>query len=210
MLRDYQEWHRAYDDPASRLSWRLRQVQGYLREALDQHSAPVRIVSSCAGDGRDVLEVLVERDDADRVSVTLVEIHPALAGRARERAAAAGLSRVEVRVADAGRSDAFAGAVPADVVLLVGVLGNLSDTDVSRTISATPQLCAPKATLVWSRGRDLSDQNADVRRQFADAGFAELDYVEHDHPGGPALGALRYDGAPQALAAGQQWFTFLR
>jgi hypothetical protein len=32
--------------------------------------------------------------------------------------------------------------MPADVVLLVGVLGNVSDADVAATVAAMPRLCA--------------------------------------------------------------------
>jgi len=30
-MRDYLKWHDAYDDPTSDLSWRLGQVQAYIR-----------------------------------------------------------------------------------------------------------------------------------------------------------------------------------
>lgn len=209
-LRDYQQWHRAYDDPNSELSWRLDKVQGYLRDALDQRSGPVRVVSSCSGDGRDLIDVLAARPDTARVTATLVEIHPEIAEQARARAAAAGLAHVDVRTADAARSDSFLGAVPADVVLLVGILGNISDADLARTVRAAPQLCARGATLVWSRGRDRSDRNDVIRAMFAGVGFVELDYASHPAEDGPALGVVRYDGVPQALLPGQQWFTFLR
>lgn len=209
-LRDYQQWHKAYDDPESGLSWRLGRVQGYLEEALDRHPGEIRLVSSCSGDGRDVISVLARRPDAHRVSATLVEVHPEIADSARERAVEAGLSSVTVRTADAGFSDAFTGCVPAEIVLLVGILGNLSEADVLRTVRAAPQLCAPGATLLWSRGRDQTDRNDELRRAFSAAGFAELDYAAHPDSEGPALGALRYDGPPQPLLPGQQWFTFLR
>ena len=38
--------------------------------------------------------------------------------------------------------------VPADLVLLVGVLGNVSEADVASTVAAMPGLCAPGATLL--------------------------------------------------------------
>lgn len=79
----------------------------------------MHILSSCAGDGRDVLGVLADRDDADRVTATLVEVHPRIAERAR--AAAAALAHVEVRTVDAGDTDAYLGAVPAELVLMVGI-----------------------------------------------------------------------------------------
>jgi len=49
---------------------------------------PVRIISACAGDGRDIIGVLTGREDWNRVSATLLEIHPAVADRARTSAAA--------------------------------------------------------------------------------------------------------------------------
>ena len=208
-LRDYEQWHRRYDDPTSDLSWRLRTVQGYLRQALDRYSGPIRILSSCSGDSRDVLEVLAQRPDAKRVSAVFVESHPMIADRAR-RSAAAVAAHVEVRTADAGITDTYLDAVPAEVVLLVGILGNISDTDLARTIATSPALCRPAATLLWSRARADGDLNDMVRACFASAGFTELDYATLDCDSWPAVGAVRYDGPPMPLPTGKQLFTFLR
>lgn len=211
-LRDYQAWHRAYDDPASGLSWRLRTVQAAIATFLDERPGPLRVVSSCAGDGRDLIGVLGGRDDAARVRVTLLEIDAALAERARAHAAAAGLD-IDVRESDAGRSDAYRDAVPADLVLLVGIFGNVEPSDLRRTIAAAAQLCAQGARLIWSRGRGIDgDRNDAVRRQFAGAGFRELDYATFDAANGdrPAVGVVRYDGEPRPLVPGQRWFRFVR
>ena len=70
--RDYLKWHERYDDPESDLAWRLSVVRGFLRDALDRHPGPVRVLSVCAGDGRDILGVLSERDDADRVEARVL------------------------------------------------------------------------------------------------------------------------------------------
>ncbi len=209
-LRDYVEWHKAYDDPDSGLSWRLRVVQRYLGDAFDRHPGELRVLSLCSGDGRDLLGVLSERPDADRVRATLIELHPGIAAHARDAAAAAGLSRVEVRVADAGNSASYEGAVPADVVMLIGIFGNISDADIEKTVGAAPQLCRSGATLLWSRGRDRDDRNDAIRGWFRDVGFEELDYATHEVGGRPALGAMRYRGAARALVAGERLFTFLR
>jgi hypothetical protein len=208
-LRDYQQWHRRYDDPASALSWRLRTVQSYIGQALDRYCGPVRVLSSCSGDGRDVLGVLAKRADAERVSAVFVEAHPMIADPAR-RAAAAVASRIEVRTADAGVTDTYLGVVPAEVVLLVGILGNISDTDLARTIATAPALCRPRATLLWSRGRAGGDRNDMVRARFAAAGFTELDYATLDADSFPAVGVARYDGPPMPLPTGKRLFTFLR
>ncbi|MEP6852306.1 MAG: class I SAM-dependent methyltransferase family protein [bacterium] len=212
-LRDYDAWHGDYDDPASGLSWRLRTVQRYIKDVLDERDPPLRVLSVCAGDGRDVIGVLAERADAARVHATLLEIHPAIAERARRSAAAAGLSgRVDVRTVDAGDSDAYLTLPPADLVLLVGIFGNISDEDLQRTIVASAELCADRAAVLWSRGRGrtLVDRNDAVRAWFRAAGFTELDYAVSDRGHRPALGRVRYDGPQRPLQPGQRWFTFRR
>lgn len=209
-MRDYEEWHRQYDDPDSTLSWRLGVVQQAIGAALDERSGGVRILSACSGDGRDVIGVLSRRADADRVVATLVELHPTIAEAAADAAEAAGLSGVTVRVADAGNTDAYVGAVPADVVLLVGIFGNISDDDIRRTIATAPQLCAPGATLIWSRGRDDGDRNAELRAWFAAAGFDEIDYLTLDEGSRPAVGVVRFVGQQVTLEPGRPLFTFFR
>jgi hypothetical protein len=209
-LRDYQQWHQQYDDPASGPSWRLRTAQKHIRDVLAVARGPLRVLSLCSGDGRDVIEVLAERKDADRVSVTLVELHPAIAQQARDRAAAAGLQQVEVLTADAGAPDVYSAAVPADLLLLVGIFGNISNNDVLRTVRAAPQLCRAGATVLWSRGRSREDLNDGIRREFVSSGFRELDYATWEEGGRPALGAMRYEGPPVALVPGQRLFTFVR
>ena len=209
-LRDYEEWHTGYDDPASGLSWRLSRVQAHLDRALDQGTGDRHLLSACSGDGRDVIGVLTRRPEADRVTAVLIELHPGLAQRARDAAAAAGLSGLVVRTTDAGSSDAYAGAVPADIVLLVGIFGNISDDDLWRLIDTTPQFCAPGATVLWSRGRDEEDLNPEVRARFAGAGFTELAYETLDADSRIGLGAARYDGPAVELVPGRALFSFVR
>jgi len=218
--RDYQDWHRRYDDPGSSLSWRLQRVRRHLGDALDHHPGETRVLSVCSGDGRDLLGVLAERADAGRVSAVLLELHPELAQQARDAAATAQLARVQVRTVDASRVDAYSGAVPADIVLLVGIFGNIADEDVWRLVAFAPQLCRAGATLLWSRGRKFSrelpgvaagDLNDEVRAAFAAAGFSEVVYETDEGGGRPALGVLRYAGPPVELQPDQPpLFTFLR
>ena len=54
-VRDYLTWHELYDDPGSSLPRRLALVREVLRAELDARPGPVRVVSLCAGDGRDIL-----------------------------------------------------------------------------------------------------------------------------------------------------------
>lgn len=209
-LRDYQEWLHHYDDPSSSLSWRLRTVQAWLSAELDARPGPLKVLSVCAGDGRDIIDVLGARVDADRVRVVLLEAHPDIADQARDRAAAADVADLTVRICDAADTASYGDAVPADLVLLVGIFGNISHSDISRTIATAPQFCSPGATLIWSRGRDRDDLNDRIRAEFADAGFTELAYAESDLRSRPALGSVRYDGPSVPLDSEQHLFTFWR
>lgn len=175
-MTDWLAWHAPYADPDSPLSWRLRIIQDHVAAWLDERApAPVTVLSVCAGQGADLIGVLRQRADAHRVRATLLESDERNVAAARS--AAAGLPGVEVRPADAGDLAAYAGAVPADLVLLAGVLGNIDDADIRRTLAALPQLCAPGATVIWTRSRRSPDRTPAVRGWLRDAGFTERSFT---------------------------------
>jgi hypothetical protein len=136
---DWLAWHRAYDDPDSPLSRRLRGVQREIEHALD--SLPPgrrRVLSLCAGDGRDLIPVLARHRRRDDVSAVLVELDPRLAEAARSRADDAGLhDSIDVRQRDAGLLAAFDDVVPVDMLLLCGIFGNVSEVDIRSTIKCS-------------------------------------------------------------------------
>ena len=214
MSRDWHAWHEEYDDPRSSLSRRLDVVRRELRALLEAAPGPVRLVSLCAGDGRDTLPVLEELG-AD-VDAVLVELDTALAERARAAARDRGLDRVEVRTADAGSTDAFADACPADVLMACGVFGNVPDGDVAATVAALPSLLAPGAHVVWTRGNrvplDPTEVDGDpadvVRALFRDAGFEEVAFVRPDDAGF-RVGVHRWPGPAGAPRPGVRLFTFV-
>ena len=203
-MRDWVTWHEAYDDPSSRLSARLTLVKQHLAGALGRAPAgPVRLVSLCAGQGRDVIEVLPGHPRRDGVSALLVEADPVLARQARDSAAAAGLNGVEVREADAGQVASYADALPADVLLLCGIFGNISAEDIRRTVAAAPALCAPGATVIWTRHLRPPDLTPQLRAWFTTAGFTELAFGTPASAPRTGVGACALrDGAGAALPEG--------
>jgi hypothetical protein len=108
------------------------------------------------------------------IRAVLVESDPRNVGVARRAAAREGLSQVEVRQADASLVASFADALPADVLLLCGIFGNLSDRDIKRTVEAAPALCQVGATVIWTRHRRPPDLTPQVRAWFTDSGFDEV------------------------------------
>ena len=209
-LTDWHAWHADYGDPGSALSHRRAAVQQRVRQRLDR--GPARVLSLCAGDGADVLGVLRAGDD---VRGRLVELDPVLAGRARSQAPPG----IEVVTGDAGMTDACAGAVPADLLLLCGIFGNIPDEDIRGTIAALPQLCAPGGTIVWTRGRPgpggpqpgghPTDRTAEIRAWFAEADCTEVSF-EAPHVELWSVGVHRFEGRPTPLVRGRRLFTFDR
>ena len=206
--RDWAEWHRDYDDPDSLLSRRGERVQGHLRAELGRAPAgEVRLISLCAGQGRDVIGVLTGHPRRGQVRARLIELDERNVAVAREAARAAGLDGVEVLQADAGIADACAGAVPAGIVVACGIFGNISAGDIQATVAALPSLCAPGALVVWTRHRSPPDLTPEIRSWFGEAGFAE-EAFDISQDGFMAVGAHRLRGEPSPLIPGQRLFTF--
>jgi len=208
-VTDWAQWHEAYARPDSGLGDRLVAVQDQIELHLDR-TAPnyVRVISACAGDGRDILGVLAARPDADRVTALLVEYDEGLAAEAVEMAHHLP-AEIEVRQADAAQSDVYQHSVPADLVLLCGIFGNVSDADVQATIEASPQLCAPGAEVIWTRHRNHPDLTPSIREWFIAAGFEEVAFIAPDADQW-SVGVHRLVADPRPLASGAHWFTFFR
>jgi hypothetical protein len=191
-MKDWLAWHRAYDDPASSLSLRLERVRAHLARAIDgAPPGPVRLVSLCAGQGRDVLGVLPGHPRRDDVTALLVEFDPRNAEVARQGAVAAGLSQVRIRQADAGLVANCADLLPADVLLLAGIFGNVSNADIKRTIDSAAALCANGATVIWTRHRRPPDVTVQMRDWFAASGFDELAFDALETESMTGVGAHR-------------------
>ena len=207
LMSEWVAWHDGYA-PGSPLTRRLAVVQRMIREALDASPpGPITVISMCAGDGRDVLGVLPGHRRRDDVRGRLVELDPDLAQRAREHAAEVS-PRIEVVTGDASRMISYAGFVPADIVLVCGVFGNISEDDIHNTVAHLPALCAPNATVIWTRGTFAPDVTPIIRVWFMEAGFSELDFVAiPDTTVG--VGANRMTSRPREFDPDVQLFTFL-
>jgi hypothetical protein len=209
-MTDWLAWHGKYDDPSSVQARRLAIVRRRVGDSLDALGASARrVLSVCAGDGRDVIPELAARS-RHRFEALLVEQDPELAARARASATSAGLDRVEVRAADASLPESFADVLPVDLLLLCGIFGNVPDGDIRRTVSAVPAMLQPGGFVIWTRGRcDGADLRPTLRRWVAETGLEEVAY-----DGAPELfgvGVARASGAPSiGRALPDRLFTFFR
>lgn len=206
----WQQWHDDYADPASDLSRRLAVVVNRLRDAVTAApDGPIRLLSLCAGQGHDVIGALADHPRRDDVSGLLVEFDAGNVESARAGLAAAGISGLEVRQGDAGDTSSFADAVPADIVLLCGIFGNVPLSDIERTAQRASSLCAPGAVVMWTRHRKEPEVVQAIRQWFAEAGFAELSF---DAPEDAMFSVCvnQLVGEPAPFIAGEHLFTFTR
>lgn len=201
---DWQTWHDDYDQPDSELARRLRVVQQQIRNALDSSPpGPLRVVSLCAGQGRDLLGVLADHPRRDDVRARLVELDP----RNTAVAEKAGLPGVEVVTADAALTEHYLDLAPADLVLVCGVFGNITDEDIERTVEACRGLCRTGGVVIWTRHRGDPDLVPTICTWFEERDFDRV-WVS-DPAAGFGVGAHRHRGEPRPLAAGQRMFTFV-
>lgn len=201
-------WHDGYGDPASGLSRRLMVVQHHLRNALaTAPPGPISVLSLCSGQGHDVLEVLREHPRRRDVRARLVELDQANARIARDAAAAIDGPSIEVVEADAGWTDASVGSAPADVLLLVGIFGNVPDNDIEQSVASVPMLCRVGGITIWTRSRRPPDLTSVIRGWFARVGCEELAFVAPEDALF-SVGVERFVGEPAALRRGRRLFAF--
>ena len=167
----------------------------------------LRILSLCAGEGRDLLPELAARPQLD-VRAVLVELDPELAERARRTAD--GRDGVRVRVGDAGDVASFDDVLPVDLLLLCGIFGNVDDDDIRRTIAAVPAMLVPGGTVIWTRGRFSAERDLrpHVRRWFVEAGLDEVAFDGEPESFGVGVARRPLD-ATAAVELPPRLFTFV-
>jgi len=190
------------------MAQRLDLVRQRIGIALDAAPpGPLTAISMVAGEGRDLLPVLATHPRRSDVVGRLVELDPDLAATARDTAAAAGLAGIDVRNGDAAELDCYRPYVPADLVLICGLFGNISDDDIRRTIGYAPSLTQRGGTVIWTRYRSDDDLFPTVGTWFGEAGFDEVFTSDARHRYGVGVHRSRVD--PPPLPPGVSAFTFI-
>jgi hypothetical protein len=205
---DWLAWHQPYEDKASALSRRLALVQSEIRRLLPEKlTDPFTVVSLCTGQGHDLLGVLQDYPDAAQIRARLVELDGRNVAMLRDRATRAGLAHLQIVHGDAADTTLHEGIVPADLVLVCGVFGNISDADIWRTIAALPQMTKVGGSVIWTRSRRPPDLTPRIRQAFQAAEFTETAFHAPDDVLF-SVGACRFHGESQPLQA-TTLFTFI-
>ncbi|MBN3880244.1 MULTISPECIES: class I SAM-dependent methyltransferase family protein [unclassified Nostoc] len=210
MPKDWFEWHDLYNSEP-KLQQRLQIVREYISHSLDV-SLPgiIRVVSVCAGDGRDLLGTLSKHSRTKDVYARLVELDPKLVEPGRLAIESAGLAKqIEFVNGDATNSSNYAGAVPADIVIVCGIFGNLADeAELNRLLRNLSLLSKKGSLIIWTRGETKDIRHSDtVRKLLREADFEEVSF-KLTPTGDMAVGLHRYLGEGSALLENQQLFVF--
>jgi len=210
MPKDWYEWHELYNTEPT-LQQRLEIVREFIAYSLNASpNGTIRVVSVCAGDGRDLLGTLKNHPRQQDVSARLVELNPQLVERGRATIESLGLTKqIEFINGDATIATNYVGAVPADIVIVCGVLGHLADDrELKRLINNFSYLSKTGAFFIWTRGHSNGIPYSDnVRKILLASAFEEINF-QLTATGDMAVGLHRYIGENLPQPQEQQLFVF--
>ncbi|MBD2502651.1 class I SAM-dependent methyltransferase family protein [Anabaena azotica] len=210
MPKDWYEWHELYNTEPT-LQQRLEIVREFIAYSLNASpNGNIRVVSVCAGDGRDLLGTLKNHPRKQDVSARLVELNPQLVERGRATIETLGLAKqIEFINGDAAIANNYIGAVPADIVIVCGVLGHLADDrELKRLIDNLSYLSKTGAFFIWTRGHTNGIPYSDnVRKILFASQFEEVNF-QLTATGDMAVGLHQYIGENLPQPKEQQLFVF--
>jgi hypothetical protein len=172
----------------------------------------VRIISICAGDGRDVIPTLRDHPRGRSCAAFLLETHPALVAAGTRAIAEAGLmEQIQFLHVDATYSTAYLPLVPAAIVLVCGVFGNMLPEQIPSFVQQLPALCQQDGTVIWTRHSQQPATDPAIQQlqsAFVAAGF-RAQYEEATMPGGFLVASYQSTRAPHSLPSNHKLFNFV-
>jgi hypothetical protein len=199
---------RAYERSGSQQ--RLAAVQVHLADCLDSAATGrVRVLSMCAGDGRDVIGVLESHPRKRDAVAWLVEMDQKSVALGVGRATDAGLAgTINFLRGDATDSATYRNVAPGDIVLVCGVWGHVPSDERASLVSSLAALCRPGGAVIWTRGvRRGMERLHEIQAHFSGSCWQELRVsITPDQKW--AVATYRYQGPSRALAIDQPIFHF--
>lgn len=209
-MKDWVEWHKHYDTADSSLNQRLVLVQSAIRQCLPQQRDVYTILDICAGDGRDLIEVLSNYEHKDSLRGVLVELDSQLVNEMQVRAQTANIPpSLNIIQDDASQTHTYKDSIPADLILLCGVFGNISNDDIAKTIQNLPKFCKRGTRVIWTLNRRAPDRTDEIRDLFHANGFDEANFVStNDATYG--VGVHTFTAPTPAMGDNVTMFSFLK
>ena len=189
---------------------RLTAVQEHLCECLDEAApGPIRILSICAGDGRDVIGAVRSHRRRKDVAAWLVELNSQSVELGKGYSVNAGLERSLKFINDDATTYAtYKGIGPADIVLICGVWGHVPVNEKSMLVRAVSTLCKPGGAVIWTRGTSKGIARVrEIEALFA-GNWWDKGRVTYTPDAAWAVATYRYRGPAQELPADGQIFHF--
>jgi hypothetical protein len=189
---------------------RLAAVQMHLGECIDLAPAGlVRIVSLCAGDGRDVIGTMVGHRRRGDVRACLVELNEHSVGQGIESAKAAGVDgQIKFIAGDATDFASYQGYLPCDIMLVCGVWGHVPPLERERLVASLAKFGKQGSAVVWTRGvsRGMSRLD-DIQEHFVKPIWerVRLTFTQDEEW---AVVTHRYCGSPQRTPPSGRVFEF--
>ncbi len=117
--------------------------------------------------------------------------------------------QIEIINGDATLATNYVGAVPADIVIVCGVFGNLAEeAELNRLLDNLSFLSKPGAFVIWTRGHSNGIPYSDnVRKILSASGFEEVNF-KLTGTGDMGVGLHRYLGENFAAPKEQRLFVF--
>ncbi len=189
---------------------RLQAVEEHLGECLDEAPAgPVRILSMCAGDGRDVIGAVRSHRRRKDIAAWLVELNSQSVELGKGYSVNAGLDRTLKFInADATIYSTYRSIGPADIVLVCGVWGHVPAHEKTLLVRAISTLCKPGGAVIWTRGTSKGiGRVREIEALFAGSWW-EKERVTYTADAAWAIATYRYRGPAHELPAVGQIFHF--
>jgi hypothetical protein len=179
---NWKEWHSQYDR-CEVMQSRLATVRQTIEQCLRLlPPGRQRILSVCAGDGRDIIPLIAQSPRRSDFRGVLVEQDAALVKAGQELIDAHELGRyLTFLQADATAPAIYAERIPCDLVLAAGVFGNLLPRDFDMFVRALGAFLKTDGYLVWTRNRVVSNGHREIpriRQTLQSHGFVEC--YHHD------------------------------
>jgi hypothetical protein len=207
-IDNWSNWHNEYENENSELNARKRAVQAEVFAlAAKCQPGPITIISICGGQGREVIGALEHHPRRADVRGRIVELDEDNAAFARSTARKAGIG-IEVFAGDASLAASYAGLPPADIVVISGVFGHLSNSDRVSLISFVRQIVKTGASVVYTFFRWDEEQVQQLRSYFSDQQFEEGAFETLDGKYKFIIARAQYSGAPLPFDAGAKVFNF--
>jgi hypothetical protein len=211
MSRDWIRFHDLYETLPP-LQARLKLVQAQIERAIEEApSGPVRVLSLCAGDGRDLLGALIDHARAADVAAALIDSNAELVARGEAAQSELALpASLRFLHADATLADTYLTLAPADLVIAAGVFGNLKLASMQQLVHSLRCLCKKDSKVVWTHkttGMNSEARVAMLCEMLQQSDFRELTFTRTE-PDGFVVATYAYVGDPLPLLAGIQLFEF--